>query len=414
MMLGPKWRLKLIVLSTVLAMLLAACGDTGDNGDDPDDGEDPTSAEGPLGFDSNPVDYVEAIGAAVDEDIGFLDVCPSDDGDAYPIAYRTNGFIAAGPPEAIEALVGVVGLEVQELAVISGTTFAKVRQDLRLDDEEGFRQGELRSIPDALRQLLNRRLDNDLPDAFDQLSIGLDHVHLANPITRGHPVDEPDPASTHGEHVPPVAGDSGSVAVIDAEPNKTHALDQHGAFIVSLINSMGVEATLYPAENISTDPDMLLFDDRSVIAAIGEAATGEHDVINLSLGAYACPGFEPMPLLNALSLLENEGMSVVASAGNDGSSQHTYPAAAFIGVGSVNKARAQSCFSNHGDWVRYWVVGEEVLAGYSDLANGATWSGTSFAAPQVAAQLAAGLDPTPIPPEGSDLGDDPDGHYGCP
>jgi subtilisin family serine protease len=116
------------------------------------------------------------------------------------------------------------------------------------------------------------------------------------------------------------------------------------------------------------------------------------------------------------------GIDIVASAGNDNVSQETWPAARFIGVGSINPREERSCFSNYGPWVDHWVIGEEVLGELPPGSDGqvefeigpVTWSGTSFAAPQVAASKLAseevssrGGDRTP----GETARDDPD--YGC-
>ncbi len=112
---------------------------------------------------------------------------------------------------------------------------------------------------------------------------------------------------------------------------------------------------------------------------------------------------------------------VVAPAGNEGSTNPHYPAAlnyAFpkslyknvIGVASLDAKRHDlSKFSNHGKWVRCSTVGEGIVSTFlpvkhvtceedtpvtarpvKDFSDGwATWNGTSFAAPKVAAAVAA-------------------------
>jgi len=114
---------------------------------------------------------------------------------------------------------------------------------------------------------------------------------------------------------------------------------------------------------------------------------------------------------------------VVAPAGNEATTNRHYPAALdtvfpntgyqnVIGVASLNTKRHKlSTFSNRGDWVRCSAVGEGVVSTFlavknvtceedppnaagvrpaKDFSDGwATWNGTSFAAPKVAAALAA-------------------------
>jgi Subtilase family len=106
---------------------------------------------------------------------------------------------------------------------------------------------------------------------------------------------------------------------------------------------------------------------------------------------------------------------IVASAGNHAESRKYYPAAIVhdrvLSVGSL-RARSDRCsdFSNYGNWVKAWVAGEDVVGpfvpghlsafptskwlGSSPMA---TWSGTSFAAPQLAATVALQLS-TGTPP----------------
>lgn len=114
---------------------------------------------------------------------------------------------------------------------------------------------------------------------------------------------------------------------------------------------------------------------------------------------------------------------VVAPAGNDKSTNRHYPAALddkfpntqygnVIGVASLNaKRRKLASFSNRGGWVKCSAVGEGVESTFLPVTNvmceedppnatgarpiknfssgWATWDGTSFAAPKVAAALAA-------------------------
>ena len=95
---------------------------------------------------------------------------------------------------------------------------------------------------------------------------------------------------------------------------------------------------------------------------------------------------------------------VIASAGNNGSCRQYFPAALpdVIAVGALDSA-GRAAFSNFGPWVDACAPGVEVVSTFFtdhkdrlDGSNGvvnqyrgwASWSGTSFAAPKVAAVVA--------------------------
>jgi hypothetical protein len=129
------------------------------------------------------------------------------------------------------------------------------------------------------------------------------------------------------------------------------------------------------------------------------------------------PGGPPsLAIRVALDALDPERTYVVAPAGNQGCTVPQYPAAFWkygnggkgypnvIGVGSVDANHQRSIFSNYGDWVRCCTVGRAVPSTFVAHWDGptedpgpqpterfrgwASWSGTSFAAPRVAAELA--------------------------
>ncbi len=123
-------------------------------------------------------------------------------------------------------------------------------------------------------------------------------------------------------------------------------------------------------------------------------------------------------VMNAIT--ENGEGVVVAPAGNQNCIVQQYPAAFSLthenvaGVGSVDASGDRSTFSNHGPWVNCCTVGEDVASAFVDHWDGlteegdpdpllpevdwphpvksfhgwASWSGTSFAAPKVAAAIA--------------------------
>ena len=178
----------------------------------------------------------------------------------------------------------------------------------------------------------------------------------------------------------------------------------HGTFISGIIRWHCPEAVIHHAGVLSSYGDG---DDASVAAAIDRviertSRSGEHiDVVVASFGAY---GDEPPPMAAALARLMDTSV-VVAAAGNDATCRPFYPAALanVVAVGALGSA-GRAPFSNFGSWVDACAIGTDVVstffaefADHDDDAPGrvfrgwASWSGTSFAAPVVAAAIARGI-----------------------
>jgi subtilisin family serine protease len=106
------------------------------------------------------------------------------------------------------------------------------------------------------------------------------------------------------------------------------------------------------------------------------------NVINLSLGNYQiCSVME-----DAINYAVNKDVVVISAAGNDNTSQPSYPAAfpGVLGVAAVDYNGNRAQFSNYGDYVDVAAPGVDIPSTY---ANGqyAALSGTSMAAPHVTA-----------------------------
>jgi subtilisin family serine protease len=162
------------------------------------------------------------------------------------------------------------------------------------------------------------------------------------------------------------------------------------------------------------------------------------DVVSLSLGYYhELPNdstFDPL-LMGPLSELSRLGVAVVASAGNEATYRPMFPAAftphpgglipAFdaacvplISVGALNPDGSVALFSNAGDWVSCHRPGANLVSTFPETFNASarsgyevrvdgelratidpdnfssgfgTWSGTSFAGPILAGELAQAL-----------------------
>jgi Subtilase family len=221
----------------------------------------------------------------------------------------------------------------------------------------------------------------------------------------------------------------------------------HGTFISGIVRQAAPDTRVLSirimhSDDVVYEGDLLcalaLLADR--IAAAEDGSMEEMvDVVSLSLGY-----FDESPadiayssgLWQAIQVLLDLGVAVVAAAGNYSTSRRFYPAAfslrpspvPVISVGALNPNGSRALFSDGGRWVRAWAAGAAVVSTYPDDVNGslvpevrvhahpgapapgngrpadrealdpddfrsgfAAWSGTSFAAPLIAAHLAARL-----------------------
>lgn len=163
----------------------------------------------------------------------------------------------------------------------------------------------------------------------------------------------------------------------------------HGTMIASLIARIAPNAEIVPVRVMNGDGVGTGFAAiKGLVFAVGEGAK----VVNLSFGTNTrLHSLEEMVRMAIAS-----GSVVVASAGNNGVTQPHYPAAlpGVIGVASVTSAKTKSDFSNYGSWVSVSAPGNDILGAHLD-GGYARWSGTSFAAPFVAAQATLLLERDP-------------------
>jgi serine protease len=223
------------------------------------------------------------------------------------------------------------------------------------------------------------------------------------------------------------------------------AVAGHGTFMAGLVHMVCPDAELVAIRVVGDDG---LVEEHDLARTLGQLVelvrrdrAGEEggwavDVVVLSTGYYdETDGASPFaPILAAsLAALGRMGVIIVAAAGNDATSRPMYPAALapwedgggpsrlddsavpVVSVGAQNPDGSAALFSNAGSWVRAWAHGAAVVSTMPDTpgsqrshpraASGppgsidpydyssgfAVWSGTSFAAPVVAGQLASAL-----------------------
>ncbi len=181
------------------------------------------------------------------------------------------------------------------------------------------------------------------------------HVHLACPIMIGtsRPVI--------GGHLPSLRGE-GSVALLDTPLDAPH-----GALVAGVLRHHGATVRPFP---VLTPPGF----GSDLLLAAALHATRSLPVVLVASGTYtfddACP-----------PVLAGCGRSVVAAAGNGGSSRPWWPAA----LPAVTAVGASAPFSGHGPWVDVVADGVDVPATVGSTQSLCT--GTSFAAALHAATL---------------------------
>ncbi|OLT11016.1 hypothetical protein BJF78_27965 [Pseudonocardia sp. CNS-139] len=201
----------------------------------------------------------------------------------------------------------------------------------------------------------------------------------------------------------------------------------HGTFVAGVVQQVAPAADVRVYKVMDSSG---LGSELRVACAILRAAADGATVINLSLGTHTMNDTPPVAFEVALELLaeRHPDVLVLAAAGNGGVSAPCWPGAfpEVVAVGGLTRELEATEWSNHGEWVTCSAVGEGVVstyvagrrpggAGSVDEEFGtdawASWTGTSFAAPQVAGAIAArcAAEPgmTPRPALASLLADGP-------
>lgn len=307
--------------------------------------------------------------------------------------------------------------------------------------------GDALTVARELKRL-SRKRKAGLPK---DLRVGPHHVLTLTPKPRIGPGGDPVPTADRWEPGPKTRSEGVGVAVVDTgiwkkpeapglepeqsggdeDPLDTAPADgvvdwyggAHGGFIAGVVR--GRVATLPVFVENAFGADGLT--ELSVVTQVDEVI-GKHGilVLNLSLGSYKDEQFgaDLVFLDGAVQRWSQTDTLIVAAAGNDGARQRFYPAAyaadrryadCVVSVGALEDVSPlgpgihsrPADFSNYGRWVTAWAPGVDVVshyprdlrflyhdpagrpAGTVPFPDGmARWSGTSFAAPFVAAEIA--------------------------
>jgi thermitase len=201
----------------------------------------------------------------------------------------------------------------------------------------------------------------------------------------------------------------------------------HGTGVAGVIAQVAPKAMILPLRALNKNG---AGDTTAIANAIRYAVSAGAKVINLSLGTV---GFD-CDLQKTLAINVPDGVFVVASAGNSGTTQMTFPAATTkqspnayyandpatmvqvkacgispsqsagvpnrtVGVGSVGAINfdRKSAFSTYGGGMEIMAPGEGISTALPGGLLG-SWSGTSFAAPMVSGAIALAAAETPKTP----------------
>jgi thermitase len=185
--------------------------------------------------------------------------------------------------------------------------------------------------------------------------------------------------------------DQASAAVVD-DPD--HHAYGHGTMVAGVVHLVAPTANILPLRAFTPDGHGSTSD---ILRAIYYSVNKGAKVLNMSF-SRTTPSAE---LKIALDYAALRGVIAVSSAGNNGNTTLTYPAAYdnVIGVASTANDDTRSSFSSYGARiVSLAAPGEGIITTYPGGAFAAAW-GTSFSTPYVAgaAALLAGLKPSATP-----------------
>ncbi|WP_425484313.1 S8 family serine peptidase [Halobacillus locisalis] len=188
---------------------------------------------------------------------------------------------------------------------------------------------------------------------------------------------------------------AGGESFVSGEPNALVDGNGHGTHVAGTVagvnNTLGVlgvapSTELYAVKVLGSDGSGSY---SGIAQGIEWAISNNMDIINMSLGGSRGSA----TLEQAVNNADNQGVLVVAAAGNEGSKgkKNTigYPAkyAAAMAVGAVDSANNRASFSSVGDELEVMAPGVDILSSVPGNAYD-RYNGTSMASPHVAGAAA--------------------------
>jgi subtilisin family serine protease len=156
----------------------------------------------------------------------------------------------------------------------------------------------------------------------------------------------------------------------------------HGTLCAGIIRSIAPDSMIMPLRAFDDSGNSDLF---TVLKAIDFAVEHSAHVINMSFGMDA----DSPTVHSSIQAALGAGITVVASVGNNNSAAPQYPAvyAGVLSVAATDNSDHKASFSNYGSYVTVSAPGANVISSFPGGYYAAI-SGTSFAAPIVAAEAA--------------------------
>jgi hypothetical protein len=187
----------------------------------------------------------------------------------------------------------------------------------------------------------------------------------------------------------------------------------HGSFCAGIVQQIVPDAHIVVCKKLDSDgfAHELRVARELVEQVLKGLKAGQHVIVNLSLGTETADDERPVALSAALEIIDEESRKagletvVVAAAGNFGHDRPCYPAAfpTVTAVAALTQGMLPAEWSSRGAWVDVSTIGEGVRSTFVPGTESpsfdydfeefppdawALWSGTSFAAPQVAGAIA--------------------------
>lgn len=189
----------------------------------------------------------------------------------------------------------------------------------------------------------------------------------------------------------------------------------HGTFVAGLIEEVAPAAEVvmykvFDSDGVGSEVDVA----QAMVQAVRDGFdAGKPVILNLSLGMETLDDLPPVALEVALEIIRELELQdperqvlVVAAAGNFGRARPCFPAALpdVVSVAALTQELKPALWSSHGFWVTCSTIGEGVRSTYVEGKEmpeidpdspdtfgpdaWARWSGSSFAAPQIAGKIA--------------------------
>ena len=270
------------------------------------------------------------------------------------------------------------------------------------------------------------------------VNVSLNYVTPMGGVMKGLGGPEPSATQQSPRRPPPGTGEPIRIAVIDtgiaaqersdgwltgiARPDNVDPLDAlptppdgfldfgagHGTFVTGVVQQVapGADVVAYRALDSDGTGDKV-----SLASAMVQAAREGAQILNLSFGLESLEDRPPVAFEVALEIIDDiaaethREILVIAAAGNAGRARPCWPAAFHnvVAVAGLTQRLAPAQWSSRGPWVDCSTLGEGVWSTYVPGTESpvidpnpdvfpenawALWTGTSFAAPQVAGAVA--------------------------